>query len=220
LGPGGVFNFMEKKSNLILLIIIFLVIAGLIFLTYHHFKDFQKSISQIKPPEFKVPEINLELTPEPEEQQEFITPVGDLKLKYPGNWVKAEQNSLLNKMKSEKGEVLLVAYKFVLRKPSLSFLVIQQLNLEGNLKEIIEEMKKDVESKGNKMEIINLKMEEKEAQFEASYKTKNKEFLYARERLILVKENCYSIAVFSQEETWPEISKEADFILNSIQIIE
>lgn len=210
-----------EKSNLRLLLIIFLAIGGLAFLAYSQFKGFQETISGIELLEFKVPEVSLELPQEEGQgQKEFVTPDGELKLKYSANWLEMEKASLEKTMKSEKGEILLFAYKSSFKELALYFLVVQQLSLEAGPEAILEETKKDIESKGGEMEIINLKLEENEAEFEAKYQIENKGLFYAKEKIVLAGENYYLITVFSSEKDWPEISTEADTILNSVHLVE
>ncbi len=210
-----------KKNNLPLLLVIFLAIGGLTFLAYHQFAGFQKIISRVEMPKFKVPEVSLETPSEKDQnQKEFITSGGELKLKYSAGWLEMEKSSLEKTMKSEKGEILLFAYKSSLKELALYFLVIQQLRLEGGPEVIIEEIKKDVESKGGEMEIVNSKLGENGAEFEAKYQIENKGLFYAKEKIVLAGENCYLITVFSSEKDWSKISSETDSILDSVQVLE
>jgi len=203
-------------------IIIIIAIFGLSFAIYWQFKSFQESLTRVELPEFKVPEVSFELWPGEEEgYKEWISPDGKLKIKYPSYWIEMEEESLKSYLSpSEKGEVLLFAYRFQLKGFTFttpSFLVVQNLNFEKNLEKVIEEMEKEAQEREGEMKIINLKIEENQAEFEAEYKSKIGEIFYSKEKLILVEENLYSISIFSAKKDWTRIEEEANEIFDSIE---
>jgi len=210
---------MRKDSKILILIIIF--ILGLSFITYWQFKSFQESLSKVEVSKFETPEISTELwLGEKEGYKEFITPDGKLKMKYPAYWLEMEESSLKNFFQTtEEAEILLFAYRFKLKNlTDLVFLAVQKLNSEKNLEKVIEEAERDAKERG--VEIINLKIEENQAEFEEEYQSKTGGIFYLKEKLILAGENIYSISILSPEKNWSQIEKEANEILDSVQIIQ
>jgi len=208
-----------KKS----LLIIFVLIVGLGLITHWQFLSFKKSLTEIGPPEIKIPEPKLELpSQESKEHKEFISPDGKLKLEYPDNWMEMGQG-FLEKFNQEavqlnEAKILLFVFQFKLEKAALSFLTVQELNLK-KVDEIIEGMKKDTEEKGGEMEIVKIETENENAYFEAKYKRENSDS-HSKERIIITGESSYLVSVFSPEKDWQATIDEADSILNSIQIVQ
>ena len=198
------------------------MILGLSFVVYWQFKSFQQSLTEVNLPKFKMPEIDSGLWPEGKEgYKEWISPDEKLKIKYPAFWLEMEEGSIKNYLGStEKGEILLFAYRLELKNPTaMSFLVVQKLNLEKNLGKAIKEIENDTTEKGGEIKNINLKIKENQAEFETEGKSKTGEIFYSKERLILGGENLYLISVFSPEKNWAKIEKEANEILDSVELI-
>ena len=172
------------------------MILGLSFTTYWRFKSFQQSLSQINLPKFKMPEIDSGLWLGGKEgYEEWISPDGKLKIKYPAFWLGMEEGSIKDYLGStEESEILFFAYRFDLKNlSSMTFLIIQKLTPEKNLEKVIEEIEKDTKEKGGEMKNINLKMEENQADFERESESKIGD-VHSKEKLILVGENLYSIS--------------------------
>jgi len=198
------------------------MILGLSFVVYWQFKSFQQSLTEVNLPKFKMPEIDTGLWFGGKEgYKEWISPDEKLKIKYPNYWLEMEEESLKNYLRpTEKGEILLFAYRFDLKNiNSMTFFVIQKLNLEKNLEKAIKDLENDTTEKGGEMKIINLKIKENQAEFETEGKSKTGEIFYSKERLILGGENLYLISVFSPEKNWAKIEKEANEILDSVELI-
>ena len=211
-----------KKSVLIPLLIIFVMILGLTFAVYWHFKSFQQSLSEVNLPKFKMPEINSELWGQKEGYKEWTSPDEKLKINYPGYWLEMEEESFKNYFlqSTEKAETLFFAYRFNLKNlGALNFLVIQKLNLGKNLEKIIEQMEKDAEESGGEMKILDLNIGEGQAEFEAKHKSNTGNIFYSKEKLLLAEENVYLVGIYSQKNDWSKIKNEASEILGSIQII-
>jgi len=211
---------LKMKKDFKILILIFVFILGLSFITYWQFKGLQKPLTKVELPKFKMPEISTELwLGEKEGLKEWISPDGKLKMKYPAYWIEMEESSLKNFFQPVEGaEILLFAYRFKLENlTNLVFLVIQKLNSEKNLEKIIEEIKGTAKEKG--IEIINLKIEENRVELETEYQSKTGDIFYSKEKLILAGENLYLISVFSPKKNWTQIEGEANEILSSIQLV-
>jgi len=208
---------MSVKKSILLIFFLIIVFSGLAF---WQFLGFQKSLTNVSLPEFKMPEMNLKLPlEENKEPKEWTSPDGKLKLKYPGNWM--EMEGLVEKINQEtvqlsEAKTLLFVFGFNLEKTTLSFLMVQELNLK-NINEITEKMERDIEEKGGKMEIVKLETEDGNVYLEARYQRENYN-LHSKERIMIAKENSYLVSVFALEKDWPETEKEAEEILNSAQL--
>lgn len=222
--PGGDSNMAKKKSVLIPLLIIFIMIAGLSFVTYWRFKDFQKSFEEINLPEFKMPEISSDFWFGGEQEpKEFTTPDNKLKIKYRSYWVEMGEESLKSYFsgitETEKAKTLLFAMRFNIKNPVLAFLVVQELNLERNLEKAVQAMAESVKEKGGEMKIFNLNIEGGQADVEAEYQSKDQGVFYSKERLILTEGGFYAVSVFSQKGNWGQIEAEAEEIFGSIELL-
>jgi len=210
---------MSVKKSILLIFFLIIILAGLAF---WQFLSFKRSLTNVSLPEFKMPEMNLEMfSEEGKEPKEWTSPDEKLKLKYPGNWM--EMKELVEKFNQEtvqlsEAKILLFVFGTNLKNFSTSFLVVQELNL-GNTDEIVEKIKKDVEGKNGKMEIIKSEIEDKNAYFEARYQRENYN-LHSKERILIAGENSYLVSVFALEKDWSETEKEAEEILNSAQLIQ
>jgi len=202
------------------LILIILLILLLSFATYWQFKSFQKTLSEVKFPEFEMPKLEMPLFQKNGGQKEFISQDGKLKLKYPSDWVELAKESLgsFNQEAVEGGKVLFFAQKFKIEKAAFALLVVQESEKRESVEEIIEEIKEGVAEGGGEMKIINLDIKENEGFFEANYKRKGSIFR-SKEKIIFAENKFYLISIFSLEKDWPEFENETSEILNSAQLI-
>jgi hypothetical protein len=200
-----------KVDKFLVSIIAFILLLS--FLAYWHFKNFQRSLSQIKLPKFELPKPKII---ESKGKKEFKSPDGKLKLTYLDDWIEMPKESLESLSQGLKeGKVLFLAQKFKLEKAAFAFLIVQEYKDGKNQEEIINELKKEAKEKGGEMEILNLK----EDYFEAKYKRKNVVFL-SKEKVIFGEGKIYLVSIFSSEKDWPEFEEEAKEILNSVQILK
>ena len=218
---GGDFNM--KKSASIPLLIIFILILVLSLLVYQQFKGLQQSLAEVNLPKFEIPDINSTFwSGEKEGYKEWTSPDGKLKMKYPSHWVETDESFKNYFFQStEEAEVLFFASKFNLESlGALNFLVVEKLNVENNLEGIIEQMKKDAKESGGEIEITELNIGEKEAEFETEYKSKAGIIFYSKEKLLLAEEGVYSVKIFSQKNYWSKINNEAIEILDSLTLFQ
>ena len=206
----------------IYLLITFCLIILLSWVVYQRFFDFQETLSDFSPPQFEMPKTDFSLSQE-ENEQKFVSPDGRLKIDYPGGWTKTTEDFLIamnqEGMKLEQAKVLFFAFKVDLGKPTPFFFLIQEINLI-NLEKIIEVMKVDTEEKDGEMEILSLIAENKIASLEAKYKKGGVYDFLSREKIIILEEKSYLVALFTPEENWLAFTDEADSILNSIEVIQ
>ncbi|MBZ9578245.1 hypothetical protein KJA14_00015 [Patescibacteria group bacterium] len=208
---------LSKKD----IILIFSVILLLSLITYWHFKNWRKSLSEVEMPKFEMPEFEFP-SKEEEGYKEFISSDGKLKMKYSADWMEMKSEIFEGFTQEDKGKTLFFAQKFELEKAAQAFLTIQELSLgeEKGFEEIIEKMKRDIEEKEGEMEILKLEIENKTAIFEAGYKGKTGYPLHSKEKIILNKEKTYLISFFTFEKNWPDLQQEAEEIINSTTLLK
>lgn len=207
----------EKKF----LIIIFIFIASLSWITYWRLVRFRENLREISPPKFEIPQLKPFPEEKKEKEKEYLTPDKKLKIKYPGNWMEGGEELIRVLVPQREGlpevKLLFVAYKVSLQNPIPSYLVIQEISLTQPQK-IIEEIKKVSDLQ---IEIFEIEKKENEILFEVIYKKKEAPFsLRSREKIISFPEKSYLIGVFTVLENWGNLSTDLEFIFNSIEIIE
>ena len=212
---------MKEKKTLFLAII---SIAILSLTTSWYFKRVSKSLSQLELPKFEIPEFKTFLSQETKEYTEFISPDGNLKVKYPSQWMKMSPEVLerLNQsIVTEKARNLLFVQGAKMEKGVIIFLMVQEsfLEEEKSLEELIEDGKEGVEGE-REVEISNLKIEGEIAYFEGSYKEEGSPSVYSKEKLILGDNKAYSVIILNLTNNWSEFEKETNEILNSIQLVD
>jgi len=196
----------------------------LAFATSWYSKNLLKPLSTADLPEFEMPEFDPFSSQETKDYTEFISPDGKLKLKYPSQWMKMTPDTLekINQaLVNEKAENLLFVQGIKIETGGFVFLMIQKLTLEEEktLEEIIETIKEGVEEQGGKVEISNLKIEDKIAYFEGKFEGENPPPLYLKEKIVFLENKAYLISLFNLKNDWSEFEKEVDEILNSVQIV-
>jgi len=207
---------LSKREFLFVIFIIF-ILSGL---TFYHFKQWKESLKEVKPPKIEIPKV--ELFPKQEGYKEWISPDGRIKIKYQADWIEMRKEVFEGLTRENKGKTLFFAQKFIFDKAAQGFLTVQKLNLEEEItiKEIIENMKKDVESKKGEMEILNLELKDKSAILEAKYKKEGGPSLYSTEKIILAEKEFYLITFSTFEKNWKDFQKEAEEIINSVQFFK
>lgn len=208
---------LSKKD----ILLIFFVILLLSFFTYRHFKSWRESLSNVEMPKFEMPEFEI---PSKKEggYKEWISPDGKLKIKYSTDWMEMKKEIFEGFIQENKGKTLFFAQKFEMEKAAQAFLTVRELILEKEreFEEIIEEMKKNVEEKEGKMEILNLDIEDKTAIFEAKYRGETGLPLHSKEKIILNEEKGYLISFSTFEKNWQDFKEEAEEIINSAILLE
>lgn len=213
---------MKKEVKTLFLILLFVVFLG--YMAYRQFSQFQRSDQQ-----FSLPDITM-LKPEnlfPEEEKgekEFVSPDGKLKIKYPASWREGGEELLkaFNQGRDELTEekTIFSAFKATWQDTLPSYLLITEVSLSDPEK-ILEKIKGGGENSQTEIEISEIEKDEKKILFEAVYKSESPQLsLHSREKIISLPEKSYIISVITLGENWEEISSDAIFILDSVEIIE
>lgn len=226
-------------STKLSLIIIFITIFILGFVSVHRARIFEKGFSEIKMPEFEMPEIEMPeielpnetllenvIPPEQKGNQEyniFTSPDQRLKLKHPTNWIEIDEKFLkqIKEETSEGIEVLLFVQKTDLRKGASIALIVQKIETEKQttFEDVIEKIKTDIQNRGVEIEIIKTeKIENQKIRFDAKYKEDQISF-FSRNKIILFEDAAYLIILLAPEEQWLMFEKEAEKILDSVQVL-
>lgn len=197
----------------------FALISTLWLLNSWQSSDWQKNLLQNTLPQLEAIE--------PEElngYEEFISPDGKLKIKYPGSWLVAENQGLLAAATPQEWqekynlETIFLAQYF--KADQFAQLMVQEGVFDISNKEIIAEMKKINQEQELSMEIVKSDIRDDKTVFEARHSTTGSPNLYSQEAILSVGEKTYLIAFITLEKNWPEFTEEADFILNSVQIVQ
>ena len=213
-----------KIDKFLLSIIAFIFLLSLA--AFGQFRNFQKSLSKIDLSKFEIPKFEIALPSPEEETREFIDEHGELRFEYSTEWIEWNKTILetLNKeMLKEEAEILLYAQKTKLEKSAFAFLVVQKLSFktDKNLEELIEKIEKESKEKGVETEIINLKIEDKEAIREIIvYQKESGLIFHSKEKIILNQNKGWIITVFTLQNNWAEFEKEFEKILQSVQTIK
>ncbi|XOA42701.1 MAG: hypothetical protein ACKKMO_02725 [Candidatus Nealsonbacteria bacterium] len=215
---------MKDYKTLILIILFILLLS---FITWKRFETLQKpfSLYETKLPKFEMPKFESFFSQEDNGSEEFVSPDGKLKLKYPSNWIKMEKESLetFNKEIAREGaKNLFFAQKFKIKENTLAILIVQELTLEKetSLEEIIEEMKEKTKEKDGEMEIEKSEFDDKIVYLEVKYKRDETPILYSKEKIILEEDKAYLITFLNPNNNWSGFEEEINEIFNSIQIID
>lgn len=209
-----------KKNTYVFFGLISLILTIWLLGAWQQQPGLDKILSQNGSPELKITE------PEKSSKtyKEFIDPDGKLKIQYPSSWFVVENESLFSVLTSkdwkEKYDLktLFLVQSFEMGK--FAQLIVQEGVFDIPTEEIIEEMEKINREQELNMEIIKSDIQNDKAIFEARYLTTNSPNLYSKEEILLIGEKTYLIAFIALEQDWPALSEQADFILNSAQIIK
>ena len=232
---GGKLDF--KMSKVIKIILIFFGIILLIGLLFNYLGRKQLSkLGEVIPPEklSQIQSISPEEILKPEEGEreykEFISPNGELKMKYPSDWIEIKDEVLEKIIPKEYGKryelkILFSAQKFKMG-GEFAQIIVSRGNFEAGISfdEILEEMKESNRQQGWNMEIIKLEIEVNIAIFEAKYQKLDRYDTYSKEKILLGEEKegkrkVYLIAFVTFEKDWAGFEKEADEIIQSIQLV-
>jgi len=204
---------MKIDKFFILIILSILLLSSFV---YWQFKKLGEALPAIRIPEVEIPKPELFFRPETE-IKEFMTPDGKLKFKYSSDWMEMPKEGW-QKMINAEAKILFFATKFKIEKAAFSSLSVQELTWDKSLPEVIEKIKEKIRARDGEMKILNLEIKDKEANLKARYKKEWGDFI-SREKIILGEGKVYLISIFSLEIFWPEFEKEAEEILNSVEII-
>jgi hypothetical protein len=213
---------MKDKKYFILTIISILVLS---LITYQQFKSFREISSEIELPEFKMPEFKLPPSQESTKYEEFTSPDGKLKIKYPSDWLKLPQESLekINEeIVKEDSKILFFAQKFNLEKAAFISLAIQELGLKENenLETVINGMKEEAKKEEKGGGIIKLEIKNEEAYFETKYEKEESTIFVSKEKVVLGENKVYIITFIAPEKDWLTFEKEVEGIFSSAQVVD
>jgi hypothetical protein len=162
--------------------------------------------------------------------EEFISPDGKLKIKYPSNFVKLEVRNLRKAVPEEmaenyKMEIIFLAQRFSPEKPAQILIDQMFIGIEKELKEILKELKEAAEKQGWEMGII--KSEEKNGQlnFEATYKKQTTSPFHSEGKMLSFElennqKKVFMVEIVTEEKNWASSKEEFDEILNSAQLVK
>lgn len=209
-----------KHPRLFLLTILCILLLGLI--TSWQLKSFGENLAKSDIPKFEMPSSESLLFPEYVGEQEFVSPDGKLKLKYPSDWMRGDENLLEyfnQEIIKEEAEILFFGQKLNVKEKTFASLVIQKFSFpkEETTETIIQKLKDDSKEKGSEMEIVKIEEKEKEIVFEAQYKKQGEPDLYSKEKIIRSGEDNYLITFITLSNTWPDFKEEASRILDSTE---
>ena len=166
-------------------------------------------------------------SPSENNYQEFISPDGKLKIKYPTGWLALKDQRFLKETVLEEWErkynlkCLFLAQG--LKAEKFAQLIINEGNFDMQIEEIIKEMVETNRQEGWEMEVIESNITKKEGTFEAKYLMPSGYNIYSKEKILLGekkegKTKAYLIAFIVPEKDWEEFTEEADFIINSARL--
>ena len=216
-----------KLSDRTYIVILIIMIAGLAFMAYWNFRDFQKYSSEVEVPPIEIPEIKLDweefLSQEREGEVNWVSPDGMFQLTYSANWMKIDEAFLENAGDTGiiliDAEVLLFAYRAEIEKQIFSFLTISQVNTEKNLENIIKEMEENIEKEGGVIETTILETKDGSAILETISGSDAQPSFYSRGEIIFNEEKTYLIFVTTYQKDWPYFEEEAKKIFGSIELL-
>ena len=155
----------------------------------------------------------------------FISPDGNLMMKYPADWLTIKEGSFLETTVPEDWqenydlETLFLGQK--IQGDGLTQIIVYQGNFDFSIEEIIEKMFSANREQGWQVEIINSEIGEKTGTLEARYSSEASYHLHSREKIIKDDgQNTYLISFIAPDDKWENFAQEADFIMNSVVILD
>jgi len=230
---------MSKKTTLIALGLIGMVILLGIISTWNFRRIGKSLLGKENLPKFETLETpqlqeiirNLkEGAPSKTNYKVYITPDEQLKVKYPLNWIEVKDEEILEKIipkeEAEKYgfEILFLAQKFQGGKYAQLKIYKSIQEEKGSINDIIERMRKINQEEGWGMKILSSDIKEKDGIFEALYQREGRLSIHSKERIILLetetKSKAYFIIFLAYDKDWGEVKEEANFIIDSVQLIK
>lgn len=164
------------------------------------------------------------LKPKEEEYQEFITPDGKLKVKYPPSWIEIKDKTLQQiipkeQIKKYNLKHLFLAQQFTTEGKFAQLIVDEwSFDAQKSFEEIIEEMKASNQEQEWDMKIIESEVKGNEGVFEAKYQKSDRYDIHSKEKIIILepegeKKKAYLIAFIAFDKDWAGFEKEADDII-------
>jgi hypothetical protein len=162
--------------------------------------------------------------------EEFTSPDGKFKIKYPSNFVKLEIRDLQKAVPEEmaenyKMEVIFFAQKFDAEKPAQLIIDQMFIGVQKKLEEILKELKEAAEKQNWEMGIIKSEEKNGELNFEATYKKQATSAFHSEGKMISFElennqKKVFMIEVVATDKDWTLLKEEFDEILNSAQLVK
>ncbi|MFH1713998.1 MAG: hypothetical protein ABH831_00115 [Candidatus Nealsonbacteria bacterium] len=157
--------------------------------------------------------------------QEFTAADGDFKIKYPGSWISIENEGLLKaSVPAEWQEkysfsTLLLSQQFINER--FVQLIISHGVFDISTQEIIDKMEEANLAQNWTTEIVESNIGGKSNTFQIRYLVPGSPNLYSKELILNAGgNNVYLVAFVTYEKDWTSFSEQANFILDSAQIVE
>lgn len=155
--------------------------------------------------------------------KEFVSPDGKLKLSYPSSWLEVEGenlNNLQEKAESHGLKLLFLAQNLDLAGFGQILVHEGYFDSQEEFEQIIEKMKQINQEQDWDMQVMNLKIKDEEAVFEAEYQKTDRYSLHSKEKIILIettegKKKVGLIAFIVFKKDWSDFKEQADFVISS-----
>jgi len=215
------------KKPLFIFFGFFVLISVIWLLSNWQLQKWEKNLLQDALPKLKA--VGSEELPKPysslnSDYKEFVSSDGKLRMKYPVSWLTIENEGVFAITVPEKwGEkynlktVFLAQY---FKADKFAQLMVQKGIFDIPTEEIIEKMQSNNLEQGLEMEIVQLSTENNKTIFEAKYLMANSPNLYSKEKILSLGGETYLIAFITLEKNWQGFSEEADFLLDSSQVVQ
>jgi len=168
--------------------------------------------------EIPVQEVENKLFGEVSEYNEFVSPNGELKVKYLADWLEVDKEMIrsISGNTVGEGEIIFFAQKIKFKSGSFASLAIQQLNKEEieGFEKLIEERKEKAKESETRMEIVKIK----EDILEIKYKKEKLPALWTIEKFLKGREKNYLVSFLLPEKDLKAFRQEIDSIFTSIEI--
>lgn len=155
--------------------------------------------------------------------KKFVSPDGKLKAAYPPNWIETTNEEILEQLFSKEWTNKYVLKTILLAQGAkgekLARLIISEGVFNIQFEEIIEEMKRNNQEQGWEMKIVELNPEKQV--FEAEYQKAGQIDIHSKEKILSSEQGKDYLAAFIVfDRDWEGFKKEAEKIINSIQLID
>ncbi len=219
------------------------MILGLLFVTHLRFQRAREFKPIIQWPEVEIPKydwdnllkqkietdqeggINLgEYLSLDTKEQEWLSPDGKIKLTYPAGWIAMDKMisdyAGETEITLEGAETLLFAIRFDVTDQAFALLTVDQIGSEKTLEKIISGIDQNTQKHEGETDITVLNFEDGIAQLEITSKYPNQPVSYSEGLAIFAKEKTYLILFTAYRKDWDQLEKEAESILDSVELLE
>jgi len=193
---------------------------GFSYLGIHQIQEIIKLIPMEELPQKKLTEDSC---------KEFLSQDERLKMKYPKDWEETENIDMTKIIPQEYIKQYNIQLPlFALKVKGYGYfsqltVLEMEINIQEDFKEVEKVLKKINQENGWSMTIINKTTEENIVIFETKYQKPGQTNMYAKEKIVFLepkenKKKVYIVTISGPEESWQEISEEANFVINSVSL--